>query len=241
MMNAEFVKELRASFAQPQVLDGRTIVPAGWSESTPKQYAPEPLAMNTLGALRDYIASGLDTLPKDVTALHVQSPTLVGLDGNLEPEAQRFRRKRFAFATVPADPFAFGKYLDAESFNIALQTQFVSTPAREELIALVASIRENAVTETVDDGVAQEVKTAAGVLLSNRTKIPNPVTLKPFRTFREVEQPASLFVLRLRASGGGQKPECALFEADGGAWRLEAIASVAKWLREAVPGTTVFA
>ena len=47
-------------------------------------------------------------------------------------------------------------------------------------------------------------------------KVPNPVTLRPFRTFIEVEQPESKFIFRMREGG-----RCAIFEADGahGSWR----------------------
>jgi hypothetical protein len=96
------------------------------------------------------------------------------------------------------------------------------------------------VRETVDDTVGQEVKTARGVVMSERTKVPNPVLLAPYRTFREVTQPESLFVLRLR-SGDGDKPRCALFEADGGTWKLEAIQNVATWLRAAITSVRVVA
>lgn len=57
--------------------------------------------------------------------------------------------------------------------------------------------------------------------------------LRPYRTFREVEQPASRFVLRLQSGQGDGMPKAALFEADGGAWRLTAIEAIARWLRTA--------
>jgi hypothetical protein len=67
------------------------------------------------------------------------------------------------------------------------------------------------------------------------------VKLAPYRTFREIAQPASLFVLRLQTSRHGDKPECALFEADGGQWKLEAIQALATYLRTALPGLAVLA
>lgn len=50
---------------------------------------------------------------------------------------------------------------------------------------------------------------------------------------------ASTFLLRLQ-SRDGCPPQCALFEADGGAWKLEAVESIAKWLEDELPdGITV--
>lgn len=49
------------------------------------------------------------------------------------------------------------------------------------------------------------------------------------------------FVLRLRQGGGGQMPTCALFEADGGAWKLRAIKSISAYLQENTEGITIIA
>ncbi len=55
------------------------------------------------------------------------------------------------------------------------------------------------------------------------------MTLRPYRTFAEVEQPASQFVFRIN-----QNAQMALFEADGGKWRLEAINNIANYLKESL-------
>lgn len=51
------------------------------------------------------------------------------------------------------------------------------------------------------------------------------VHLQPYRTFLEVAQPASDFLLRIDKDG-----HPALYEADGGAWKLEAKRSIAAYL-----------
>jgi len=66
--------------------------------------------------------------------------------------------------------------------------------------------------------------------------VPNPVTLLPYRTFNEIAQPPGRFVLRMKSGvASGQRPAVALFEADGGAWQLEAIRRIRDWLRMNVP------
>lgn len=58
----------------------------------------------------------------------------------------------------------------------------------------------------------------------------NPIVrLKPYRTFNEVDQPESEFLVRL--SEGGY---VALYEADGGAWTLQARRNVADYLKTAL-------
>ena len=65
-----------------------------------------------------------------------------------------------------------------------------------------------------------------GVASLAQAKTPNPVTLRPYRTFNEVAQPASQFVFRINKSAN-----LALFEADGGKWKLEAVERIANYLK----------
>ena len=53
--------------------------------------------------------------------------------------------------------------------------------------------------------------------------------LKPYRTFTEVEQPESDFIFRMKDMGSVC---CALFEADGGAWRNVAMHNIKAYLQE---------
>ena len=103
----------------------------------------------------------------------------------------------------------------------------------------MAGIRKQGGADYSDNGVTQTVSVQSGISLAGTKKIPNPVSLAPFRTFVEVEQPESLFILRV--TDGRSGPELALFEADGGAWRLAAINSIKDWLQEQLPGTIILA
>ena len=53
------------------------------------------------------------------------------------------------------------------------------------------------------------------------------VNMQPFRTFLEVEQPESVFLLRLDGNGN-----VGLFEADGGVWKLEATRNISEYFDE---------
>ncbi|OSA97223.1 hypothetical protein B2H85_16310, partial [Clostridium botulinum] len=53
------------------------------------------------------------------------------------------------------------------------------------------------------------------------------VALAPYRTFPEVQQPTSKFIFRMQ-----QGPKAAIFEADGGAWRNQAMQSIKAYLQE---------
>jgi len=83
--------------------------------------------------------------------------------------------------------------------------------------------------DVIDNGYTQVVTAKTGIARVGNVEVPNPVTLRPYRTFLEVEnQPAGLFVFRMRRSEN--RIECAIFEADAGLWKLEAIKEIRKWL-----------
>jgi hypothetical protein len=180
---------------------------------------------------------GFDSIER--AALHVLNPTGVQLIG------VRFgyfhQREIFVNASQGGPSFQFGAYCDHEAFIIGLQSLFEQSPERDALLTFLARIMESNVRETSDDGFGQEVTAKAGVALVGNVPVPNPVRLAPYRTFREIEQPESAFILRLQRNPDGPKPKCALFEADGGAWKLEAIADIADFLKRALPGVVVLA
>lgn len=238
-MDGTFVKELAARLQpEPRALrlaDGRELVfrPVGDDWELMKKPGPKPLQLHTLQGLIDYLAAGIDPASPNDYVVHVVTPGSVELRGRAAEEMMG-ERPCLAQVAFPdgTEGFPFGQWHPAELFILRLQALFVPTPERDELLTLVSKIRSGHVSETNDNGYAQEVKATKGVALVTNVVVAPRVRLQPFRTFREVEQPASDFVLRLTATDD-QRPNLLLAEADGGAWRLEAIKSVAAWLRAA--------
>ena len=85
-----------------------------------------------------------------------------------------------------------------------------------------------AIAQYGDDGVSQKATIKTGIASKGEVLVPNPVKLRPYRTFLEVEQPESAFVFRMRDDNG--RVECALFGADGGAWKNAAMKSIKEYL-----------
>ena len=102
----------------------------------------------------------------------------------------------------------------------------------ERIFKVVGNITESAERQTLDDGISQGITTKQGIGRVGVEVIPNPVTLRPFRTFSEIEQPASSFVLRLNAGRDGESPKVALFEADGAKWQNDAMGNIKEYLSE---------
>jgi hypothetical protein len=201
----------------------------------------ETLQINTLTGIVDYIKSNLDGDPENGMAVQVVSYDCVKVIGG---HFGRFKqRDEYVVArseAVIGKTFTFGHFYDPESFNIALQSLFVETDEREQILRVVGNIKEETVKQAVDDGTSQTVVARAGVARVEEVEVPNPVTLQPYRTFREIEQPASVFILRMRQNGSGL-PSCALFEADGGKWKLMAIERIKGFLSEQLESISIIA
>lgn len=237
MMTDTFVKQLAEEFRKPTplVVNDRLFVPGGWDEQRPHLPFVGTRTVNTLSGLVAYVRENVDELPLDAVMVHVVNPSVVQLVGRLDDEGKDFRRQHYLSASIDlyGAGFSFGRWMPKEEFMIALQIHFEPNSEREQARALLASVRENSVRETGDDGVAQKITASAGVALVGEQRVPNPIVLRPYRTFREIEQPASAFVFRLRP--GKDEPECVLFEADGGAWKREAIVRIEEYLKSELP------
>lgn len=182
------------------------------------------IEMCTLTSLVDYIKANIDTM-NDKMIIHVVSPTSVELYSQLDSD-----RKREYLVEVNAQlpDFRFGDYMGHESFCIALQSKFIQNDDRDLVLKFAGTVEDGTVAEYGDDGVTQKATVKTGLASKGDAIIPNPVKLRPYRTFLEVEQPESAFIFRMKSEHGVQ---CAIFEADGGAWKNTAMKKIKEYLQ----------
>ncbi len=128
--------------------------------------------------------------------------------------------------------FSTGYFYPHYEFMIFLQMNLVRTEVIDRLLQLFGNISSEEIRTSIDDGVTQQIVAKQGIKLVDWATVPNPVLLQPYRTFPEVEQPASPFIIRLKEKA--EKPAIAFFEADGGAWEIDAIHGIRDWLKERV-------
>jgi hypothetical protein len=134
--------------------------------------------------------------------------------------------------------FPFGQFLTQDKFIIGLLSSFTNDGDRDDLARLAGAAKAEAVTLSHDDGIAQEITVKGGAHLVDKVAAKNLVQLAPYRTFRDVAQPISQFLFRVQQSGENM-PTFALFESDGGKWKLDAIASIAAKLSAGLTNATV--
>jgi hypothetical protein len=193
----------------------------------------ETLGINTLTGIVDYV-------PTLGTMIHVVSHKSVNVI-DAEYVNGWLTRSTHVSAVHESPSFRFGHFMNVEEFIINLQAMFVQDDCTAAILKVVGNIQEEAVSQFSDDGVTQAITAKAGISRVERVALPNPVTLRPYRTFMEIEQPASTFVFRMQGGQGVTKPSCALFEADGRMWQLTAINSIKEWLADKMPGVKIIA
>lgn len=193
----------------------------------PEEYKEDTLKLTTLTGFVDFCIKE-KLLSEKAACIHVESEANVSVLSNVG--GTFLTRTVFALAVPILPAFPFGTYLSHSEFMIAMQSKFMDSVDRTTILRVLGTVKEEAVRTSMDDGVTQKVTASAGVVLQSEVTVPNPVILKPFRTFLEVEQPPSQFVLRVKSDKAGDLPSAALFEADGGRWRNEAMASIAEYL-----------
>ena len=188
----------------------------------------EPFKTFSLSGLIEYIKADTEHIFAEKRHIvRVKSPTMVEV---IAPQAGYWReRETVAYCEAVVPEIYFGRYMNADDFQVMVQTCFLDTDNRKTVLRLAGSVRKEQNMQTADDGVSQKVTINAGVSTAADVIVKNPVELIPYRTFHEVEQPESPFVLRFNEDGNA-----ALFTGDGSKWKLEAVDHIREYLASAL-------
>jgi hypothetical protein len=196
--------------------------------------------VSTLQGLVDLYANNLDGIKAKSVFAHITGPQTAEI---ISRDADEFgRRHVWVRAQYPSDiqKFSFGQWLNPEAFVIGLQSCFQRTFVEstdgevigdlEYVLKAASNVSAEGRVTYGDDGISQRVEMNKGVVLKEQATLRSRVQLAPFRTFSEIDQPLSTFVFRVHEQNDAI--QLALFEADGGRWRLDAVSGIANWLRD---------
>ncbi|MDJ0702816.1 MAG: hypothetical protein QNJ46_06000 [Leptolyngbyaceae cyanobacterium MO_188.B28] len=208
----------------------------------PRESSVEAHSICTLTGLIQYIKTDPDGAVESV-GLHlvVESPIIVKAYSHVEGRhKQRDIYIESCCGPVIGNGFKFNQWHSQDQFIINALSQFQPSDDLTKVLEIVSKLVSSSEKNLTDDGLAQSATVKKGISTLATVEIPKRVKLRPYRTFAEItEQPESEFVLRLRELG--EKIEIALFEADGGAWKLEAIQAIAAYLKDSLPDTCILA
>lgn len=242
----QYIAELksRGDEIRTVVIDGKTYADKDLVRYDDVADMAKTMQVSTLSAVMDYIASCCSEFPGDMI-LHVADPQIVRLISKLDSHR---RREILLEARAVTSEFPFNVWLNQEDFMINLQSNFKRefetietsllgdnekiktvreiTDTADDLaviMRMVGNIEKKSNAQYSDDGVSQTATINIGVGVRANALVPNPVRLRPYRTFQEVEQPESTFVFRIK---DGDEPMFKLVGSDGKMWRNEAIGSI---------------
>lgn len=190
-------------------------------------YGPKCVELNTLDSLVEIIKTELEKAYKPLF-VRICSPTKIDVFTSYKVDEQ-CRRDYIYQCTAELPNLVFDRYVEQEGFIIALRSKFVQNDDSDYVVNLLSKITDTNSVSSEDNGLSQTVQARKGIstaLVENVT-IRSRVELIPFRTFIEVDQPASQFLLRLKEGGG-----VGIFEADGGAWKLQAKTNINEYLSD---------
>lgn len=202
-----------------------------------KELRASPITVRNLSSLVMYICDFQENRKELPLLVHVENEKTVALLTALDGDRKR-ERLMVAMTEPPAIPF--GQFVENERMLISLQSSYVNDQTTDiaAVLKFAGSVSAGSIREYGDDGVTQKATVRQGVASKAEAIVPSPCTLRPFRTFPEVEQPASRFIFRMR-EGRGETVESALYEADGGAWKNEAMENIRMYLKTELEGTGV--
>ena len=228
-MLKEFIEHIQKT-TQPliqQVGDSTFAIGSDGSaeEIRPTIDRPDTLPLHSLDALVKLVCS---------EAVHAEKPLYITVPDHLtvrcfgQPMAkERFYRQAYYEAGATDVPGWEAKtQMGFEEAQIALRTRFQETDDTLYAMKLLSDISCGAKVVYNDNGIATTVTTQKGVALQTNEQIRPLIKLRPYRTFQEVEQPESIFLIRVNERG------ITFTEADGGMWKLKARQTVKAFLEE---------
>ncbi len=227
------IEELVKSSVDVREVNGRAYL---ISDDTYSEIQPDVLPLPDL-----YKFSSLDGLVKmirkehkdiaeacgvpDVLYVNVTSPMSVDVSTCVDG----FNRRAFLYhASYEFSRKWIGaNWFEHEEAMIVLRSQFIQNEGTEYLLDFLARVSDENSVSSDDNGMTQTVQVKKGIALNAREPVKPIVTLKPYRTFLEVEQPESAFLIRVRDG-----MQVGIIEADGGMWKIAARRSVVEYLEK---------
>jgi len=204
-------------------------------EFKPVIFDPRPSAVegNTLTGLIDYMRANVEGVKLEDCLLLVKDFAHVELVEKFSG-AKKIRTVFFSASLDKNLPvFPFDNFIAVEDFIIKARSLFQNTADLDAVVSLVSRVTEQNQITAKDDGISQEVQVKKGLsgAVSEGVTTKGVYALRPYRTFRELQQPECSFILRLRAKTD-ELPGAALFDAEGGTWRNLSTEAIKAYLVE---------
>ena len=186
-------------------------------------FHPDTLELNSLDALVKMVKT---EAVKMESPLYITIPTHQKVICYGQPRKnERYLRQLYYEANATDVPGWEEKVsMDFEEAQVAMRTRFQNTEDVLYLQKLLSEISMGSKVTRNDNGVATTIVARKGIDLQEQATIRPILTLRPYRTFQEVDQPESTFLIRV------DERAIRFIGADGGMWKLKARQTIKEFL-----------
>lgn len=224
-MDSTAIKEI-AKLAEPNIIAEYGYVYSDKPLNVIVEPQVKTIRLSTLKSLVELLKKESEEFVSPII-VHVEGPCSVTVHTGV---SKADRQRETPYCVSPDIPvISFDRKMEYENMMIGLKSKFVETPELKELVRLLGTITEENNMQIADDGFTQTVTVRKGIAIKGNKAVNPIVKLKPYRTFLEIDQPESEFLVRLFEGG-----YVALFEADGGAWKLNARNAIQDYLSKSL-------
>lgn len=217
-------------------VSGKSFIHEDFNEVQPHRVAS--VNTSTLSSIIDYVKSNPDKLDLKDLILHITDYNEVRLFSKIN--SNDYSRSIHLISSAGIKPVlrfddSEDNLMPIEKFIIAMITTFQDSTVKSKIMSYLSSLKD--VNEMVfeDDGITQKVTASSGVssALTSTERINPIVKLIPNRTFNEIAQVESTFLLRLKSINGNIRAR--LIESNDEKWKIEAKLNIKKYFDGKIP------
>lgn len=213
------------------VVDGQTFVKSGgeFVQLRKELDIPYSISLSSLDAIVKMVKTeGVRRAAgKSPIYIEAKSADSVTVFVQPDPDNRNIRLEFYSANAIDIPGWNDEVTMPFDKAAVALQTRFQDGGDREYTMQLLSQITTGAHVTYNDTGIATTIVSSKGVSLQQNATIKPIVTLRPYRTFQEIEQPAGRFLIRINERG------ITFTEADGGMWKLTARKSIVEYFSAA--------
>lgn len=192
----------------------------------PKEYRPSKIQVNSLESIIMLVRKEAVKYTDKNIFVQVEDAKNVSVFTTYD---EKNRRDFLYHAKADVVDIPVDYWVDKDNLLISINSVFIQSEDVDYVKELLNRVTEESKVVSTDNGLGQSVEVNKGIALKDNIQIRNRVKLRPYRTFIEIEQPESEFILR--ADSGAR---FLLKSADGGAWQLKAKESIKAHLEESL-------
>lgn len=224
------LKEMIEKIVSLAPVSTHKVGPVEFSAQKLHEVLPPMKHSQRLQSLTSLVAKAVEDFENEVaTEIVLSSPTQASIVDSKRDDYGRIQELAYVDLSHLNPSLVDGNRYSVEDFILNLQRSFKRDANMESLLELVSNIKLREESDLVDDGITQTVSAKSGTTLTEKVTIKNPMKLKPFVAFPEIDVPSKEFIFRIHRNGVSSV-SVSLSTSDSVQWELQVLELVKKWI-----------